>query len=50
MAEAVPALGIITEGERYNQVLDAWTHAREQITDRDDAGVVKMTTRWRPAT
>ncbi|MFV2067136.1 MAG: DNA-directed RNA polymerase subunit beta', partial [Pirellulales bacterium] len=25
--------GIITEGERYNQVLDAWTHAREQITE-----------------
>ncbi len=24
--------GIITEGERYAQVLDAWTHAREQIT------------------
>ncbi|MBN1590631.1 MAG: DNA-directed RNA polymerase subunit beta' [Pirellulales bacterium] len=24
--------GIIAEGERYNQVLDAWTHAREQIT------------------
>ena len=24
--------GIITEGERYNQVLDAWTHARERIT------------------
>ena len=24
--------GIITEGERYNQVLDAWTPAREQIT------------------
>ena len=24
--------GIITEGERYNQVLDAWTHARDQIT------------------
>jgi DNA-directed RNA polymerase subunit beta' len=24
--------GIITEGERYNQVLDAWTHARELIT------------------
>ncbi len=24
--------GIITEGERYNQVLDAWTHARTQIT------------------
>ncbi|MEX0866633.1 MAG: DNA-directed RNA polymerase subunit beta', partial [Pirellulales bacterium] len=26
------ARGIITEGERYSQVLDAWTHAREQIT------------------
>ncbi|MGQ9574102.1 MAG: DNA-directed RNA polymerase subunit beta' [Thermoguttaceae bacterium] len=25
--------GIITDGERYNQVLDAWTHAREQITN-----------------
>jgi DNA-directed RNA polymerase subunit beta' len=24
--------GIITDSERYNQVLDAWTHAREQIT------------------
>ena len=24
--------GIITDGERYNQVLDAWTHARESIT------------------
>ncbi|MDA1178927.1 MAG: DNA-directed RNA polymerase subunit beta', partial [Planctomycetota bacterium] len=24
--------GVITELERYNQVLDAWTHAREQIT------------------
>ena len=24
--------GVITEVERYNQVLDAWTHAREQIT------------------
>ena len=24
--------GVITEGERYNQVLDAWTHARESIT------------------
>ena len=26
------AAGIITDGERYNQVLDTWTHAREQIT------------------
>jgi DNA-directed RNA polymerase subunit beta' len=24
--------GVITEVERYNQILDAWTHAREQIT------------------
>jgi DNA-directed RNA polymerase subunit beta' len=24
--------GIITDVERYNQVLDAWTHARERIT------------------
>jgi DNA-directed RNA polymerase subunit beta' len=24
--------GVITEQERYNQVLDTWTHAREQIT------------------
>ncbi len=24
--------GIITDTERYNQVLDAWTHARERIT------------------
>ena len=24
--------GIITEQERYNKVLDSWTHAREQIT------------------
>jgi len=24
--------GVITDGERYNQVLDAWTHARELIT------------------
>ena len=30
--------GIITEQERYNQVLDAWTHAREQITAEMMAG------------
>ncbi len=36
--------GAITEGERYNQVLDAWTHAREQITGRDDGA------RWRTTT
>jgi DNA-directed RNA polymerase subunit beta' len=37
--------GVITEMERYNQVLDTWTHARERITsemmsvmERDDRG------------
>ena len=25
--------GVITGNERYNQVLDAWTHAREEITN-----------------
>ena len=25
--------GIITGQERYNKVIDIWTHAREQITD-----------------
>jgi len=25
--------GVITEGERYNQVIDAWTHAREKVWD-----------------
>jgi len=24
--------GAITDGERYNQVIDSWTHAREQVT------------------
>ncbi|MFO0961075.1 MAG: DNA-directed RNA polymerase subunit beta', partial [Isosphaeraceae bacterium] len=26
--------GVITDMERYNKVLDAWTHAREQITSK----------------
>jgi DNA-directed RNA polymerase subunit beta' len=26
--------GIITEGERYNKVIDLWTHARDEITKR----------------
>lgn len=26
--------GIITEGERYNRVIDEWTHARDQITQQ----------------
>ncbi len=25
--------GVLTEGERYNQVIDAWTHARVQVTN-----------------
>ncbi len=25
--------GVITEGERYNQVIDSWTHARERVWD-----------------
>ncbi len=25
--------GILTEGERYNQVIDAWTHARIEVTN-----------------
>ncbi len=31
--------GVITEVERYNQVLDAWTHAREQITEEMMTGL-----------
>jgi len=25
--------GVITDGERYNQVIEVWTHAREQVAD-----------------
>ena len=25
--------GILTEGERYNQIIDAWTHARIEVTN-----------------
>ncbi len=24
--------GVLTEGERYNQIIDAWTHARVEVT------------------
>ena len=37
--------GIITEGERYNQVLDVWTHARELITSEMMAAL-ETDTRW----
>ncbi len=26
-------LGALTEGERYNQIIDAWTHARVEVTN-----------------
>ncbi len=26
--------GVITEGERYNQIIDLWTHATEQVGDQ----------------
>jgi DNA-directed RNA polymerase subunit beta' len=35
--------GVITDGERYNQVLDAWTHAREEITKEMMAELEKDT-------
>jgi len=25
--------GVLTEGERYNQIIDAWTHARVEVTN-----------------
>ncbi|HEY2759225.1 MAG TPA: DNA-directed RNA polymerase subunit beta', partial [Pirellulales bacterium] len=37
--------GIITEGERYNQVLDVWTHARERITS-EMMSALETDTRW----
>ncbi|MBN2293704.1 MAG: DNA-directed RNA polymerase subunit beta' [Pirellulales bacterium] len=37
--------GVITEGERYNQVLDAWTHARERITS-EMMSVLENDRRW----
>jgi len=35
--------GVITDGERYNSVLDAWTHAREEITKEMMAELEKDT-------
>ena len=26
-------IGVLTEGERYNQIIDAWTHARVEVTN-----------------
>jgi DNA-directed RNA polymerase subunit beta' len=27
------SVGVLTEGERYNQIIDAWTHARVSVTN-----------------
>jgi DNA-directed RNA polymerase subunit beta' len=40
--------GVITDGERYNSVLDAWTHAREQIT-KDMMAELEQDTDAKPA-
>jgi DNA-directed RNA polymerase subunit beta' len=34
------AKGVITEGERYNQIIDLWTHARERVGE-------EMMAEWR---
>jgi DNA-directed RNA polymerase beta' subunit len=31
--------GVLTEGERYNQIIDAWTHARVAVTNAMMAGL-----------
>ena len=51
--------GVITEKERYNKVLETWTHAREEITrdtnvsekalrNLDDSGIVQVGTYVKP--
>jgi DNA-directed RNA polymerase subunit beta' len=36
--------GVLTEGERYNQVIDAWTHARVAVTNEMMRGFKEDTT------
>jgi len=36
--------GVLTEGERYNQVIDAWTHARVAVTSEMMRGLREDTT------
>ena len=36
--------GVLTEGERYNQIIDAWTHARVEVT-HDMMSALKNDTR-----
>ena len=38
--------GLITQGEKYNKVVDAWSHCTERGRRRDDEGHVEAT---RPA-
>jgi len=35
--------GVLTEGERYNQVIDAWTHARVEVTSEMMRGLKEDT-------
>jgi DNA-directed RNA polymerase subunit beta' len=40
--------GVLTEGERYNQVIDAWTHARVQVTSAMITGMKNDTRNGKP--
>jgi len=42
------AAGAITDGERYNQVVDAWTHARERVTQEMMQELARDTRGGRP--
>jgi DNA-directed RNA polymerase subunit beta' len=36
--EAQYRKGVITDGERYNKIVDIWTHATDEISERDVPG------------
>jgi len=40
--------GVLTEGERYNQVIDAWTHARVAVTNAMMQGLSEDTRDGKP--
>ncbi len=40
--------GVLTEGERYNQIIDAWTHARVAVTNAMMQGLKNDTRGGRP--
>ncbi|MBN1258128.1 MAG: DNA-directed RNA polymerase subunit beta', partial [Planctomycetes bacterium] len=53
MIEEAHQLGDITEGERYNQIVDAWTHVMEELTqdlmkelESDDRGPNYLNPVW----